>query len=92
MRFLLVTFILLAACAPASDQAIRHTVVAELIERLDVPESNIEIRQILHPDAGSATARVVVQGLGARGGFEYYQATLSRTGQRWQFRALQREP
>lgn len=92
MRMILAVLVLLVGCVPASDQAIRHTVVAEVIERLNVPESNIEIRRILHPDPDSASARVVVQGLGARGGFEYYEATLARAGRRWQFQSLRREP
>ena len=92
MRTLAVMILLLAACGTTRDQAVRHALLAEVIERAGVPESNIEVQHIAYPDSATATAVVVVQEQGARAARQSYRATLIHRDGHWQLRDLQPEP
>jgi hypothetical protein len=45
----------LSACGPSNAEAIRHVVLAELIERQKVPESHIDIASINFRGENEAT-------------------------------------
>jgi hypothetical protein len=92
MRLLVATLLLLAACGTTRDQAVRHTLLAAVIERAGVPESNIEVQHIAYPGPATATAVVIVQEQGARAARQAYRATLLHRDGHWELRDLQPEP
>ena len=76
--------LMLASCASNEEQAIRHIVTAELIQRHQVPESHIDIVSVSSRTPAQATvlARVFPQG-GRTGSPREYQCELTRDAGRW---------
>ena len=74
----------LASCASNEEQAIRHIVTAELIQRHQVPETHIDIVSVSFRNPAQATvlARVFPQG-GRIGSPQEYQCELTRDSARW---------
>jgi len=80
----------LAACGPSNTEAIRHVVMAELIERLKVPGSHIDIASInLH---GENEATVEARILPERSqGLEWtrLECKVVRRAGRWRVESVQ---
>ncbi len=79
----------LASCASNEEQAIRHLVTAELIQRHRVPESHIDILSVSFRNPAQATVLVRVFPQGSRTGSPHsYQCELTRNSGRWSLAAI----
>lgn len=85
-----VGFVLLAACSGIDEQAARHLVIAELIERQRVPESYIVIEDVRTENGQRARvkAKVLGPGEGRAGHWHRYVCLLERDGRRWVIRQI----
>lgn len=82
----------LVSCAGTDEQAIRHVLIAEFIERAKVGESQVEVREIEVRDREHATAEVkVLRQAGRSGEGDLYRCRLQRESERWVVREVQLE-
>lgn len=89
--FIVIT-LALAACSNEQEQAIRHLVVAELIQREHTGENLIEVQsiQFTSPDAVEVEARIT--GRTSRGSDRrIIHCSLKHDSQRWQIQRLKTE-
>lgn len=90
--FLVLAAVGMTACSGTDEQAIRHVVIAEFIERNRVPESHIEILEIRLETQDSAVTKVKVEGPGGRSDeSKSYRCELKRVAYRWVVQKVERE-
>lgn len=81
---LVATALLLSSCGDADEQAIRHLVVAELIQRENVPESFVEIQSVTLLDSSDSVVHAKVLEHGGRAGqWNAMECCLRKSGERW---------
>ncbi|MFN7919135.1 MAG: hypothetical protein U0Q16_03510 [Bryobacteraceae bacterium] len=79
-----VMFLIAAACASRDEQAVRHLVIAEMIERSQVPEERVQIATVRFPSPDEADVEAEVWPALSRGrGVQKVHCVLKRIAQRW---------
>lgn len=81
--------LVLTSCARNEEQAIRHVVLAELIQREHLPESHIEVQSVRFVTGQRATVTAKVLGQGGRADtWRTVRCTLERDAGRWTVREI----
>jgi hypothetical protein len=82
----------LISCSGANEQAIRHLVTAELIEREQLPESHIDIRSIRFvPEHKAEVMAKMLERGGRSGAWRTLRCDVERIAGRWAVRQVSRE-
>lgn len=81
---ILILLCALASCAHPDEQAIRHLVIAELMQREHLPESHIEIETVRLLSAQEAIVIARILPFEGRAGMKRtVRCKLQRSGSRW---------
>lgn len=80
----LLLFCVLASCARGDEQAIRHLVISELMQREHLPEGHIEIETVRFLSAQEAIVVAKILPFEGRAGMKRtVRCKLQRSGGRW---------
>lgn len=76
---------ILASCGDPNDEAIRHLVIAELIQQEKVPESQVQIVSVRFSAEDKATVDATIRDLATKGSAPAKQMTclVERQAGRW---------
>lgn len=83
MRYVAILLLLAVSCAGREEQAIRHLVTAELIERERVTEDRIKIDSVEFTGDEQAVVEAKLSPEASRGARRTVHCTLRKEGQRW---------